>query len=91
MLAYHFLRTAGGPLSAAELDGRIEDWFARRWDATFDFEVDDGVAKLRRLRLIDDDEQGRLTAVSLDEAKRRLDETWDDLFAYRVPPRATGT
>ena len=90
VLAYHFLRTAGRPLTAAELDRRIEDWFTGRWDATFDFEVDDGVGKLRRLRLVDDDGQGRLTAVALDEAKRRLDQIWDDLFAYQAPPRAVG-
>ena len=90
VLAYHFLRTAGRPLTAAELDRRIEDWFTGRWDATFDFEVDDGVGKLRRLRLVDDDGQGRLTAVTLDEAKRRLDQIWDDLFAYQAPPRAVG-
>ena len=84
VLAYHFLRTAPGPLTPAELDGRIEDWFARRWEATLDFEVGDGVDKLRRLRLVDDDGQGRLAAVSLDEAKRRLDETWDGLFAYHT-------
>jgi hypothetical protein len=82
VLAYHFLRSAEHPLTPAELDRRIEDWFVQRWDATFDFEVDDGVAKLRRLRLIDDGGQERLSAVSLDEAKRRLDQTWDDLFAY---------
>ena len=88
VLAYHFLRTAAAPLTPAELDGRIEDWFARRWEATLDFEVDDGVDNLRRLRLVrddeDDDGQGRLAAVSLDEAKRRLDETWDGLFAYHT-------
>ena len=84
VLAYHFLRTADGPLTAAELDGRIEEWFARRWEASLDFEVDDGVDKLRRLRLVDDDGQGRLAAVPLDEAKRRLDETWDDLFSYHA-------
>ena len=88
VLAYHFLRTADRPLSAAELDARIEDWFARRWEATLDFEVDDGVGKLRRLRLVGDDGQGRLAAVPLDEATRRLDETWDDLFAYHAAPRA---
>ncbi len=88
LLAYHFLRTAGGPLTAAELDGRIEEWFVRRWEASFDFEVDDGVAKLRRLRLVDDDGRGQLAAVQLDEAKRRLDETWDGLFAYNAAPRA---
>jgi len=97
VLAYHFLRTATGPLTAAELDGRIEEWFTRRWDASFDFEVDDGVAKLRRLRLVDDDGQGRLVAVRLDEAKCRLDEIWDDLFAYNntapnnTAPRAVET
>jgi hypothetical protein len=90
VLAYHFLRTADEPLTAAELDARIEDWFTRRWDATFDFEVADGVDKLRRLRLVDDDGRGRLTAVSLDEAKRRLDETWDDLFAYDAAPQDDG-
>ena len=88
MLAYHFLRTAERPLTAAELDRRIEDWFVRRWRSIFDFEVDDGVGKLRRLRLVDDDGAGRLTAVSLDEAKRRLDQTWDDLFTYHAPPSA---
>jgi hypothetical protein len=90
VLAYHFLRTAGRPLPAAELDRRIEDWFLRRWEAAFDFEVDDGLDKLRRLRLVDDDGQGRLTAVTLDEAKRRLDQTWDNLFGYQAasPPAA---
>jgi hypothetical protein len=48
----------------------------------FDFEIDDGTAKLRRLGLVDDDGTGRFTAISLDEAKRRLDRTWDGLFAY---------
>ena len=88
VLAYHFLRTAQRPLTAAELDRRIEDLFVQRWDAVFDFEVDDGVGKLRRLRLVDDDGAGRLTAVPLDEAKRRLDQTWDDLFTYHSPPSA---
>ena len=83
VLAYHFLRSAEGALTADELDRRIEDWFARRWEAEYDFEVADGVRKLRRLRLIDDTE-GRLSAVALDEAARRLDETWDDLFVYNT-------
>jgi hypothetical protein len=88
VLAYHFLRAAGRPLTAAELDRRIEDWFAREWEAAFDFEVNDGVSKLRRLQLVDDDGQGRLIAVTLDEAKRRLDQIWDNLFAYDAPQRA---
>jgi Protein of unknown function (DUF3754) len=86
VLAYHFLRTAARPLTTAELDRRIEDWFARRWEVAFDFEVDDGISKLRRLGLVEDDGQGRLTATTLDQAKRRLDQIWDDLFTYDAPP-----
>jgi hypothetical protein len=29
--------------------------------------------------------------VTLDEAKRRLDEIWDDLFTYHASSRAEGT
>jgi hypothetical protein len=82
LLAYHFLRTAGRPLTADELDRRIEDWFRTKWDATFDFEVDDGMGKLRRHGLVEEDGHGRIVAVSLDEAKRRLDRIWDGLFTY---------
>jgi Protein of unknown function (DUF3754) len=89
VLAYHFLRAAEGPLTPAELDRRIEEWFARRWETVFDFEVDDGVGKLRRLRLLDEDGQGRLSAVTLSEAKRRLDEIWDNLFDYHELSRQT--
>jgi hypothetical protein len=90
LIAYHFLRLEGRPLVPEELDRRIEGWFAQRWDAVFDFEVDDGVQKLRRLGLVDEDGEGRLTAISLDEALRRLDRTWDGLFDYN-PIRAMET
>lgn len=82
VLAYHFLRTAAEPLTTEELDQRIEAWFARRWNAHVDFEVDDGLRKLRRLSLVTEDEHGRLAAVMLPEAKRRLDHVWDNLFSY---------
>jgi hypothetical protein len=87
VLAYHFLRRAGGPLGADELDHRIETWFAEKWDARFDFEVEDGVGKLKRMRLVEVADGGELTAVDLDEAKRRLDETWDNLFSYNNEPQ----
>jgi len=31
-----------------------------------------------------DDTEGKLSAVALEEAARRLDETWDDLFVYNT-------
>jgi hypothetical protein len=82
LLAYHFLRVAPEPLTSAELDRQVEAWLARRWDAPIDFEVADGLRKLRELSLILDDDQGRLRAVGLDEAKRRMDHAWDDVFNY---------
>ena len=80
VLAYHFIRTAPTAPTPAELDRRIEDWFVQRWDARFDFEIEDGLRKLRELGLVSTDEQGRLIAVSLAEARHRMDQIWDGLF-----------
>jgi hypothetical protein len=80
VLAYHFIRTAPGPLAPAELDRRIEEWFVNRWDARFDFEIEDGLRKLREFALVTEDSDGRLRAVPLAEARRRMDEVWDGLF-----------
>jgi hypothetical protein len=72
LLAYHFLHQAGKPLSSTDLDGRIETWFAQRWKEGVDFEVEDGVRKLRELNLVTMDGDGQMTAVTLDEAARRV-------------------
>jgi Protein of unknown function (DUF3754) len=80
VLAYHFIRTAPGPLAPAELDRRIEKWFVDRWDARFDFEIEDGLRKLREFALVTEDGDGRLRAIPLAEARRRMDEVWDGLF-----------
>lgn len=85
LLAYHFLRTAQRPLTAADLDRQVESWFAQRWGAHLDYEVEDGLRKLRELKLVVEDEHGQLTAVSLTEAKQRMDQVWDSLFEYHGP------
>ena len=86
VLAYHFIRTAPGPVTAAELDRRIEQRFTGR----FDFEIEDGLRKLRELSLVVEDDEGRLSAVDLGEAKRRMDQIWDDIYDYDEPS-ATAT
>ena len=91
VLAYHFLRTAEGAAHRRRAGPADRGVVRPALGREFDFEVADGVRKLRRLRLVDDDGQGRLSAVPLDEATRRLDETWDDLFAYNAAPRAVET
>ncbi len=82
VLAYHFLHTAVEPLTPAELDRRVETWFAARWQADFDFEVDDGLRKLRELGLVMQTPDGRLSPVPLTEGKQRMDRVWDDAFDY---------
>ena len=88
VLAYHFVRTAKTPPTPSELDGLVEGWFAGRWDARFDFEVEDGLRKVRELGLVTEDSDGRLHAVTLAEAKQRMDRVWDDVFDYANPATA---
>jgi len=73
ILAYRFL--AEGPATQAELDVRVEGWFAKRLNTTLDFEVDDGLDKLARFGLAKLD--GDIwTAVPPAEAARLLHERW---------------
>ncbi len=85
VLAYHFVRTAKAPPTTSELDGLVEAWFAGRWDARLDFEVEDGLRKVRELELVTENGDGRLHAVTLTEAKQRMDQVWDDVFDYSRP------
>jgi hypothetical protein len=85
VLAFHFIRTSVQPPTTAELDGLIEGWFVQRWNAHFDFEVEDGLRKLRELSLVTEDGQGRLTAAALPDARQRMDEIWDALFDTLQP------
>lgn len=79
LLACFFLLTAPAPCTAAELDAAIERWFRAQWDTTLDFDVSDALSKLLRLDLVTP--QGdAFGAVPLDEASRRLNRRWDDLF-----------
>lgn len=86
VLAYHFLRTSPSPLTPAELDTRVEAWFATRCETPVDFDVHDGLRKLREHCLVAEDPSGRLSAVTLAEAKRRMDSFWDGLFDYSNIP-----
>jgi hypothetical protein len=51
LLAYYFLLAAQQPLSAQELDQRIEVWFSQRWQCQLDFDVEDALQKLSNLKL----------------------------------------
>ncbi|NIB41591.1 DUF3754 domain-containing protein [Pseudomaricurvus alkylphenolicus] len=53
ILAYYFLSISENPLSLAQLDKVIEDWFSLKWECNLDFEVDDALQKLERLELVE--------------------------------------
>jgi hypothetical protein len=85
VLAYYFLLTAKDPLTKNELDGRIENWLAERWDCQIDFEIGDAANKLQRLKLIQQDGE-ILHGIPLSEAKQKLDSIWDNFFTYDQTP-----
>ncbi len=84
LLAYFFL--LGEPASRDELDRKVEAWLATRFGVSVDFELDDGLAKLERLGLVEGTGD-RLSAPPVAEALRRLDQRWDDFFAFAGPDR----
>jgi len=81
VLAYYFLLTAKDPMTKKELDHRIENWLAEKWDCHIDFEIGDAVNKLQRLNLIQQDAE-ILQSVPLSEAKQQLDTIWDNFFTF---------
>jgi hypothetical protein len=81
VLAYYFLLTAKETLTKEELDHRIENWLAEKWDCQIDFEIGDATNKLQRLNLIQPDGE-ILRGVPLGEAKQQLDTIWDNFFTY---------
>jgi hypothetical protein len=86
-LAYHFLHVASSPLMQDELDGRIEQWLLKSFGVDLDFEVDDALAKLERLGLLQRDGE-RLSVPPLDKALAQLDRVWDNFFRMPQPAAA---
>ena len=79
-LAWEFLAAAGAPRSEQDLDAAIERWLLATLGVRCDFEVDDALAKLERLRVAersDDGGPGSWRAVQADEASARLRAAWD--------------
>jgi len=81
VLAYFFLLTENRPMEEGELDGLIEQWFENRWNCRINFEIDDALKKLERLELVTRD-GNILRCRPLAEAKRQLDQIWDNYFTF---------
>jgi len=81
ILAYYHLLISKQPLSAIDLDYNIEQWFADKYDCVLDFEMQDALAKLLRLELIQEI-NGKYQAKPLAESNKQLDGLWDGYFNY---------
>ncbi|MGH6768500.1 MAG: TMEM143 family protein [Xanthobacteraceae bacterium] len=82
-LAYYFLHTAPAPMSQADLDRSIEGWLKDKFKLDIDFEVEDALGKLERLRLLVRDGD-RLSVLSPERALARIDEVWDNYFQFNA-------
>jgi hypothetical protein len=80
LLAYYSLLTADVPLAREALYPRVEELLARVFRISADFEIDDALARLRRLDLLGETD-GRLSVLPLADALARLDKEWTDFFA----------
>jgi hypothetical protein len=83
LLAYRFLLEKPDGMRKGELDAAVEEWLEVSGAGTIDFEVDDAIAKLGGLGIIEGDAVMR--PLSLDESLAHLDARWDDLFRYGEP------
>ena len=71
LLTYIFLSQQQTPISEDNLDEQIERYVRKNYEVEMDFEVDDGVRKLRELGLLIEHDD-RLSVVSVDEALGKL-------------------
>lgn len=88
LLAYAFLREA--PSDAQELDRRVEAWFSERFGVEVDYEVTDGVRKLRDVGLLEEDKGGRLSLRPVAEARAGIERAWIELGLGRAYATADG-
>jgi hypothetical protein len=83
LLAYYYLwRHAGANgWTAKDLDDYVEMDLDRLANLKVDFEIDDALAKLERLKLVMKNGE-RYVAVPIDKALEALDYAWDNFFKY---------
>ena len=79
LLAYYGLLTATAPLTRETLGARITELLARVFGVSTDFEIDDALARLKRLDLLGETD-GRLSVPPLPDALARLEKEWEELL-----------
>ncbi len=83
LLAYYCLLTAQAPLTRETLQARVEEFLARVFGVSVDFEIDDALTRLKHLDLVAITD-GRLSVPPLADALARLAKEWKDFFGAAV-------
>lgn len=81
LLAYYFLLINPDGLTQSELDEQIESWFRENFECDINFEIDDALNKLKRLKLVID-QDGVLRGIDAEDAMKTLDFIWDNYFQH---------
>jgi hypothetical protein len=84
LLAYAFL--LGEPCDRATLDGRVEAFLLQSFGLRADYEVQDGVRKLREAGLVLEGQDGTLTVLDPHPARESLARAWIELGALSSAP-----
>jgi hypothetical protein len=83
LLAYTFLLLeCEENYDEERLDDRIEGWLLNTFGYDIDFEVDDALDKLEKMRLLSKTEEGILSVAPIEEALAILDDYWDNIYDY---------
>lgn len=81
VLAYYFLHAQSDKnYTKEQLDGEIENYLKDKYGTDIDFEVDDGIRKLREEGILIEQEDGILKVLNLHDASAMLDKQWDNFF-----------
>ena len=83
LLAYAFLHyDTDYQHNEKSLDDKIEEWLLDTFAVDIDFEVDDALAKLKKMKLLNTDENGILSVVPIENSLTILDEYWDNIYDF---------
>jgi len=83
LLAYTFLLLESDNNYDEEgLDDRVEGWLLDTFGCNIDFEVDDALDKLEKMRLLSKTKDGILSVTPIDQTLTILDDYWDNIYDY---------
>ncbi|HHB91692.1 MAG TPA: DUF3754 domain-containing protein, partial [Thioploca sp.] len=81
ILAYYFLyHNPDKDFTQKDLDNEVEKYIKDKYGVSIDFEIDDGVKKLRDEGILIEQDNGILKVLDLQKSCECIDEEWDNFF-----------